>query len=425
MTDQKLEDLHVVSLLAENFLCIKAIRIRPDGEIIEVTGKNGAGKTSTITAIAWALGGKEFALDDPLRHGAKAGSVAVDLGALRVSKTMKRNGADIAIGLTVEFKNGSRPKSPQTILDELRGKFLDPVAFMRAKPAARREIVAGFVPGLDLDSYAKRIESDYAKRTDANREHKRELGARDSIALPPGEAPAAPADSVALDAELAAANICNATIDTRRRNRETAMVQAGAKRDEAEMLRARARDLDAEAATLEKRVADAGPLPALIDTTTLIARIRDASAHNERYRLFKEWDAHDAAAAKHRADADALSAGMEAVEVEKADALAKAALPMPGLGFGEDDITLDGVTFGQCAFSQRLRASALIAMANPPAVKVILVREFGSLLDSDNVALLADLAAERGYQLWLESTGEKPGTVIIEDGMVKAAEAAP
>jgi hypothetical protein len=423
MTD--LHDLHVMSLVAENFLRLRSIRIRPDGEIIEITGKNGAGKTSTITAIAWALGGKEFALDDPLRHGAKTGSVSVDLGPLKVTKTLKRNGVDVATALQVEFKNGSRPKSPQAILDELRGKFLDPVAFMRMKPAARREVVAGLVPGLDLDSYAKRIEIDYAKRTDANREYKREIGARDSIALPPGEAPTAPADSMALDAELASANTANALTQTKQRNREAALMKAGTLRDEAEMLRARARDLDAEAAALEKRVADAGPLPALIDTTTLIARIRDASAHNERYRLFKEWDAHDAAAAKHRADADALSAGMEAVEIEKADALAKAALPMPGLGFGDDDITIDGVIFEQVAFSQRLRASALIAMANPPAVKVILVREFGSLLDSDNIALLADLAAERGYQLWIESTGEKPGTVIIEDGMVKAGEAAP
>ena len=66
----------------------------------------------------------------------------------------------------------------------------------------------------------------------------------------------------------------------------------------------------------------------------------------------------------------------------------------------------------------RRRVSVAIAMAANPKLRVLRVRD-GSLLDEDGIAMLAKLANERDYQIWLErvdSTG-KIG-VVMEDGEV-------
>jgi len=57
-------------------------------------------------------------------------------------------------------------------------------------------------------------------------------------------------------------------------------------------------------------------------------------------------------------------------------------------------------------------------MALNPTVRVLRVTD-GSLLDSENLALLADMAQQQNVQVWIERVDES-GTVgvVIEDGRV-------
>jgi len=215
----KEEDLRIVELRAENFMRLHAVRIRPDGNMVEITGKNDAGKSSTITAVAWALGGKEFAVAMPLRKGEDRGEVFVDLGRLKVTKAMKRNGDDVDIKLTVEFRDGSRPRSPQAVLDELRGHLLDPIAFIRAKGPERVEMVKQLVPEFDFATNERAREKVFKDRTDVNRDHKRAVAAREAIRLPPGTKPGRVVIADA-SAQLAEINRANEITRQRRLRRE-------------------------------------------------------------------------------------------------------------------------------------------------------------------------------------------------------------
>ena len=104
-------------------------------------------------------------------------------------------------------------------------------------------------------------------------------------------------------------------------------------------------------------------------------------------------------------------------------AIQQAKLPVEGVAFGDDSIMLNGVPFEQASDAEQLRASCAIAMAGNPTLRVIRVRD-GSLLDSEFLAIVAQMAEERDYQVWIERVEPGKQGFVIEDGMVKTEEVA-
>ena len=76
--------MKIVKLAAENIKKLVAVEITPTGDVIRVTGKNGAGKTSVLDAIWWALGGEREIQSQPVRQGEKTAKVVLDLGEREV-----------------------------------------------------------------------------------------------------------------------------------------------------------------------------------------------------------------------------------------------------------------------------------------------------------------------------------------------------
>lgn len=116
---------------------------------------------------------------------------------------------------------------------------------------------------------------------------------------------------------------------------------------------------------------------------------------------------------------ESLTSAIEAIDAQKAEQLAAAQFPVPGLGFDETGPTLNGIPLEQASQAERLRVSVAIGAALNPRVKVMLVRD-GSLLDEESMRLLAELAEETGSQLWVERVGDGDASaIVIEDGMVR------
>src|SRR5690606_15287184 len=108
---------------------------------------------------------------------------------------------------------------------------------------------------------------------------------------------------------------------------------------------------------------------------------------------------------------------------QKAKAIAAANLPVPGLSFDADAVTLNGVPFDQGSDAEQLRASVAIAAALNPKLRVIRIRD-GSLLDEDGLQLVAELAEQQDMQVWIErvDASGKVGFVIDDGALVKQAE---
>src|SRR5258706_15795265 len=89
--------MKIVKLVAENVKRLHAVTIEPDGALVTVGGKNGAGKSSVLDSIAWALGGEKLVPPEPIRSGESEAKIVVDLGDLVVTRRFKRERIDAPV----------------------------------------------------------------------------------------------------------------------------------------------------------------------------------------------------------------------------------------------------------------------------------------------------------------------------------------
>ena len=118
--------MKIIKLVTQNVKRIKAVEITPEGSLVVIGGNNAQGKTSVLDSIMYALGGASTLPPKPLRQGAKKGKVVLDLGEIKVTRTITSKTNQ----LVVESADGEKYTSPQAILDKLTGKLtFDPLTF--------------------------------------------------------------------------------------------------------------------------------------------------------------------------------------------------------------------------------------------------------------------------------------------------------
>lgn len=412
--------LSIVELRASNIKRLSAVTIRPDehGNMVVLSGKNGAGKSSVLDAIAMALGGRDQIPAEPIRRGADHAEIVVDLGDLVVRRTFTPSGGGT---LVVSNKDGARFQSPQTMLDALVGKLtFDPLGFAREDPKRQAETLRQLL-GLDFTAADAGRAELYAQRTAANKKAA-SLRARFEAMPKYVDAPAEPVDVAEVADQLRAAQLANAENERERKALEQARETLATRTARVATLRAElakaedaARSADEAVANLQRRTA------AMMDTDTgaLLTQIRDAETTNRKVRENHQRAAIAAEHALAESESRSLTESIDAVDQQKADAIAAAAMPVPGLGFSAaGTVTLNGLPLEQASAAERLRVSVAIGIAMNPRLRVLLVRD-ASLLDTESMRMVAEMAKVSGSQLWIEvvDSGD-PTAVVIEDGAI-------
>lgn len=437
--------MRILGLYAENFKRLKVVNISPSGNVVQITGANGAGKTSVLDAVWACLEWAAHIHVEPIRAGAKTGKIVLELGnesvEMIVTRTFKRK-IDAETGeevkqtsdITVETAAGARFQKPQAILDALLGALtMDPLAFMEMKPEEQFAALRKFVPGVDFDEIDKANKDDFAKRTDLNRDVKRLLAQADGIVVPE-DAPAERVDVSALMAEVASAVANNALVERLKAGRqktardvEDLLDRAARAEEHAADLRRQAEADDAmakshreEAEGLLAILEKAEPLPAPIDTADLQARIADAETINVAADARKRKADLLAEASALQSEAEALGAAIDDRKAGVKEIIADSQMPVDGIEFGDGVILLNGHPLAQASHAEQLRASIAIAMAGNPKLKVMRITE-GDKLDDTSMQIVAEMAEKHGFQVLMEMVrGAGPAAVVIEDGTVKA-----
>jgi DNA repair exonuclease SbcCD ATPase subunit len=401
--------MRIVRLQAENVKRLRAVEITPDGNTVVISGRNGQGKTSVLDSIWFALGGGPATKGTvrPIRDGERSASVTLDLGELKVTRTW--TGEKTA--LRVESAEGARYSSPQAMLDGLVGRLsFDPLAFSAQDDRAQRAALLDLIDlPFDLGELDRERAVTYERRTQVGRDVKQLQG---QLAGYPEPAPDLPDEEVSAADLLAQAQ------------------QAERWQQKASELRRKAEDAQARVAHLEEGLEAARSLYAsaaqevagipadLPDPDSFTGQLqsieetnRAVRAKQARQRIAAELDARDTT---YEQMTDAIAS----IDGRKAAALREAKMPIAGLSFDETGVTYRGVPFRQCSAGERLRVSLAMAMAMNPSIRVIRITD-GSLLDSDNMRLIEEMATAGDFQVWIERVDESGQVgIYIEDGQV-------
>lgn len=411
--------MKIIQLTAENIKKLVLVEIHPTSNVVQLTGKNGQGKTSVLDAIWWALTGQRNIQVNPIRDGQENAIIKLDLGELVVARTFTRQeGGGYTTKLKVENHAGATYKEPQKMLDGLLDSIsFDPLAFSRMSPKERFEALKKFVPGVDFDAIEVQNKLNYEERQNLNRKSK-ELRAQAAGILFPDGLPEAKVDEDALVNELSSAASHNADIDTRYANREALKKEIEKDKEELALLQSKCDSLGIKISADLTRINSAPPLPDKKFVDEIKDKINKAKHTNAMIDQKNNKIKIEAEALGIEAKSELLTKSMETREADKKKKIEEAKLPVPGVTFGAGIVLLNGQPFEQASDAEQLRAGMAMAMANAPELKVIRVRD-GSLLDSDSMKIVEEMAVQHDFQVWIERVGSGDVGFELEEGKIK------
>lgn len=423
--------MRIVRLQAEGFKRLVAVDITPEGDLVEVRGNNGNGKSSVLDAIFAALAGAGAAPEKPVREGEEAAVIRLDLGGLIVTRYFTDEGTT---GLKVTREDGATYTSAQTMLDKLVGHIsFDPLEFLHRKPAEQAEELRSLIvvkdpetgEELDLEELAAQRKAVFEERRDVNRKGRDVKGRLESMG---GErhVPADAPDPADLRARLASAAETNTAISEEERRRERLQSSLEEAENEIAELEKTLADLKVKRDQLAETIDKLEPLEDRIDASELSKALEEADriADNRRHNEARDKVREEFEALKVRSET--MTSEIAALDKRRNKAIAAADMPVDGLELRTDDdgalsVWFDGVPFSQASDAERLRVSCAIAMAANPELRVLRLKD-ASLLDKAAVETLRGMAKENDFQIWAEFVGDEGPGIVMEAGSVRGAE---
>lgn len=434
--------MKVIGLFSQNIMGIKVAEVRPgDDPMVLISGDNGAGKSSLLDSISYAIGGKKLIPKNPIRKGEDEAKILVELDKFNVTRTFKRkkdaDGYDTMLKVTA--KDGGIYSKGQQILDELLGELtLDPYEFAGLSAKKQAEILMRMVElGIDLDAWGRTELEIIEYRAGAKREFARLVttvggmqsyddvseGAKERDISQLTEELQAANDSILLVSELNAdleaqshmLKVKNqGIVDTKEKidKLEGELVE---KRRYLDTIKETIPGVEKSIAILETRIADIGE----IDTAPIQDNLNTAEEFNKKVRGKAAYSIQSQAKSDAAINLQAYESKLKAHRSAKDQAIKKAHYPVDGLMFSGEGLLYNGIPLEQASTGEKIHISTLIGMELNPKLKILLIR-FGSLLGKKNFNIIRDLAIEYDYQIWCEvvdDTGEIG--FYMEEGEIK------
>lgn len=465
--------MYIKKLQLSNFQVIENFDADFDGSVYFITGDNELGKSTLLKAIGALLTGER---DDVLRTGASKGFAKMVVGddgeEFDVSLSFTENNPRGT--LTIKQKSTGMATNNVSMLQRIFGyQDFDAVEFSRWSETAegRRKQIA-VVKSLLPESVRNRIaEIDEtvatlkSERTGVNRDVKTFAALYESIEsqLAPGDVEkyAAPVDVTELmqrqqtNAQLIEkAKTVRAAVE--QRTQQLAEIPARMKAVD-EKFTADKRAIDesvaAAKAAYDKAVADANIAREKIEAahveaiaaieadrkafaerkangeswlakyeannpenTDVPALLEQAAAHNKKHNLVREYNEKKQQYDAVKQASEKMDADIEKLTAERTKLIASAELPIAGLSFTDDGLTLNGIPFvpGKVSDSQTMEIAAKLVIASNPTVKVFRIAR-GESLGAKRLATIIDIAKRNGFQGFIEQVQRGQTEMLVEE----------
>lgn len=403
--------MKIIRLQSENIKKLKAIDITPKTELVKISGKNGQGKTSVLDSILYALAGKKAIPSKPIRDGEEKGKITLDLGDFVVERSFTTNNTY----LKVTTKDGAEyPKAQEKLSELVKGISFDPYEFANMDNKKQTETLVQLL-GIqsDLDAIDTQYRELYEERTIANRQYKDSKAVFDGMEKP-ADCPQEKVDvsdiSDRLEQErekFRTIQACNSDIEEVKS--EISTLEESLSKCKEELKRLENLKKETEKDYSEEKGKELKEL------------LENASTINATIDKAKEYEAKEAEMLKYKERAENIEKDIKTNRDSREQLVKTSKMPITDLNITDDGVVYNGIPFNQLATSEKLKVSLAISMAMNPELKVIRILD-GSLLDSDNLEVISQMAKDNDYQVWVEIV-DNSGEVgfYIEDGEVKNA----
>lgn len=406
--------MKINKLEIENVKRIKAVKIEPtkDGLTI-IGGKNNQGKTSVLDSIAWALGGERFRPSQAQREGSVIPpnlKIVMDNGLI-----VERKGKNSDLKVT----DPSGKKAGQQLLNEFIEQLaLDLPRFMEATGKEKAKTLLHII-GVDatiVELEKKEAEIFNSRQAIGRIADQKEKYAKEQPYFPDApDEPVAASDLIRQQQEILAKNGENQRLRQNLHNLEQELQRTNEQL--AELLRKQS-DIEEKVRVARLSAAD------LHDESTaeLEKNLAEIDEINRKVRANLDKDKAEEDAKNYRNQYKKYTAELEDVRKEKADLLASAELPIPGLSVQDGELIYNGAKWDCMSGSDQLKvATAIVRKLNPKCGFVLLdkleqmdldtLQEFGKWLETEGLQAIATRV----------STGDEC-SVIISDGYVEGQE---
>lgn len=405
----------IVQFEAENVKRIKALSLTPAASGLTVIGgRNNQGKTSSLDAIVWALGGDRYRPSQAQRED----SVIPPRLRLELSNgiVVERSGKNSDLKVT----DASGRRAGQQLLNSFVEQFaLDMPRFMQSTSREKADTLLRIIGLEDQVNELERQEKDLynQRRTIGQIADQKDKYAKELPFWPDTpEEPVSALDLIQQQQDILARNGENQRKRDRAQKLEEQRIIA---EEQLEDLVRRYEEAQEKYTALCKdcEAAKKSALDLLDESTEELEKnLREIEAVNVKVRVNQDRARAIAEARQYNDQYDSLSGRLEDVRRQKTALLQGADLPLPGLSVEDGELTYGGRPWDCMSGSEQLKVSAAIVRALKPECGFILMDKLEQM-DLDTLREFAEWMESEGLQgiATRVSTGEEC-SIIIEDG---------
>lgn len=417
--------MRIINLKSNNLKGIKAIDITPKSNVVIISGKNGAGKTSALDSIWYAMEWKAGVKGTPMpiRKGEETADVKLTLCEDKTKKPLfivYRSWTPKNSYLKVTNADGLVYETPQKLLDGFIGYLsFDPRVFAKMKSPDQRQLLLKLVD-VDLDTLDAEIDKLKEERRLQGQTVKLYEGERDTRDF--SETPTEEIDVRTLQSKVERAIDHNRDIDDAEHKMEYSREQI--RKNESSIV-----ELEGMIINLKKGISTYKDMidsdqkfigdNEKIDVEIVRGLVNAALEINEFVQAKNRNIQSDLKRNEAQKIYDNFTTKIEQKLRSKVLTLEHAKMPIKGLSVNNTGVIYNDIPFSQLSFSEQLIIAVKIGMALNAKLRVIRISDY-SLLDDDTKKRIEKMAEKEDYQIWAE-TVDGSGTVgfYIEEGEVK------
>lgn len=388
-----------------------------DENLVKISGKNGAGKSTVIDGIFLAILGKTYigkgrSVENLISQGEKKTEIEVILEGngkkLKIERKITESGNT---GLDIWSSDWS--KLQQKDLNLLLSEFtIDPLKFTGMTTKEQIEIIRT-IAWVDTTEIEQKIDAKFEERKGANAILKEYSQTLQNLWTPEY---VEKVDTSALRMDLQNRIAHNAkqdeiarTIVQKQEEQKRNLAKIEELKREISALETANQSIDSQIVLSKRTLSDKQDITEVQNKITNAEAINAKAVEFERYKDLKEKTT------QAEVNANKLTDELENLRAEKAEMIKNAHLPIEWLEFSDADwVMVNGIAFDQYSSAQQLVMACKIAKAINNELRVIYIKDW-SLLDNDNLAELTNWASENDYQIFCERVGEEADSIIMRE----------